>query len=30
MYLTQMPAYRPPNTFITHTSELLALPGFGA
>ena len=30
MYMTQMPAYRPPNTFITHTSELLALPGFGA
>jgi general secretion pathway protein K len=29
MYLTQVPAYRPPNTFITHTSELLALPGFG-
>jgi general secretion pathway protein K len=30
MYLTQTPPYRPPNTFITHTSELLALPGFGA
>jgi len=30
MYLTQIPPYRPPNTFITHTSELLALPGFGA
>ena len=30
MYLTQMPPYRPPNSFITHTSELLALPGFGA
>ena len=30
MYLTQSPPYRPPNTFITHTSELLALPGFGA
>ena len=30
MYMTQMPPYRPPNTFITHTSELLALPGFGA
>jgi len=30
MYLTQVPPYRPPNTFITHTSELLALPGFGA
>jgi len=29
MYLSQMPAYRPPNSFITHTSELLALPGFG-
>jgi general secretion pathway protein K len=30
LYLTQMPPYRPPNTFISHTSELLALPGFGA
>jgi general secretion pathway protein K len=30
MYLTQMPPYRPPNSIITHTSELLALPGFGA
>jgi general secretion pathway protein K len=30
MYLTQTPPYRPPNTYITHTSELLALPGFGA
>jgi general secretion pathway protein K len=30
LYLTQVPAYRPPNTFITHTSELLALPGFGS
>jgi general secretion pathway protein K len=30
MYLTQVPPYRPPNSFITHTSELLALPGFGA
>ena len=30
MYLTQMPPYRPPNSFITHTSELLALPGFGS
>ena len=30
MYLTQVPPYRPPNTFITHASELLALPGFGA
>ena len=29
MYLTQVPPYRPPNTFITHISELLALPGFG-
>jgi general secretion pathway protein K len=30
LYLSQIPPYRPPNTFITHTSELLALPGFGA
>jgi general secretion pathway protein K len=30
LYLTQTPPYRPPNTFITHPSELLALPGFGA
>ena len=30
LYLSQAPPYRPPNTFITHTSELLALPGFGA
>ncbi|MEO8017259.1 MAG: type II secretion system minor pseudopilin GspK [Pseudomonadota bacterium] len=30
LYLTQLPPYRPPNAFITHTSELLALPGFGA
>jgi general secretion pathway protein K len=30
LYLSQDPPYRPPNTFITHTSELLALPGFGA
>jgi general secretion pathway protein K len=30
LYLTQVPPYRPPNTFITHASELLALPGFGA
>ncbi|HTU66221.1 MAG TPA: type II secretion system minor pseudopilin GspK [Steroidobacteraceae bacterium] len=30
LYLTQVPPYRPPNTFITQTSELLALPGFGA
>jgi general secretion pathway protein K len=29
LYLTQSPPYRPPNTFITHASELLALPGFG-
>ena len=29
LYLSQVPPYRPPNTFITHTSELLALPGFG-
>jgi general secretion pathway protein K len=29
MYLTQTPPYRPPNSVITHTSELLALPGFG-
>jgi general secretion pathway protein K len=29
LYLSQAPAYRPPNTFIVHTSELLALPGFG-
>jgi general secretion pathway protein K len=30
LYLTQSPPYRPPNTFITHSSELLALPAFGA
>jgi general secretion pathway protein K len=30
LYLTQTPPYRPPNTFITHTSELLAFPAFGA
>jgi general secretion pathway protein K len=30
LYLSQSPPYRPPNTFITHTSELLALPAFGA
>jgi general secretion pathway protein K len=30
LYLSQSPPYRPPNTFISHTSELLALPGFGA
>jgi general secretion pathway protein K len=29
LYLGQSPPYRPPNTFITHTSEMLALPGFG-
>jgi general secretion pathway protein K len=29
LYLTQVPAYRPPNRLITSTSELLALPGFG-
>jgi general secretion pathway protein K len=30
LYLTQTPPYRPPNTFIVHPSEILALPGFGA
>ena len=30
LYLTQIPPYRPPNTFIMHPSEILALPGFGA
>jgi general secretion pathway protein K len=30
LYLSQLPPYRPPNTFITHTSEILAFPGFGA
>jgi general secretion pathway protein K len=30
LYLSQNPPYRPPNTFITHTSEMLALPGLGA
>lgn len=30
LYLTQVPPYRPPNTLISHASELLALPGFGA
>jgi general secretion pathway protein K len=30
LYLTQVPPYRPPNNMIVHTSELLALPGFGA
>ena len=29
LYLSQTPPYRPPNTFITHPSELLALPKFG-
>jgi general secretion pathway protein K len=29
LYLSQTPPYRPPNTFITHASELLALPNFG-
>jgi general secretion pathway protein K len=29
LYLAQVPPYRPPNTFIWHPSELLALPGFG-
>lgn len=29
LYLSQSPPYRPPNTFFTHPSELLALPGFG-
>jgi general secretion pathway protein K len=28
-YASQDPPYRTPNTFITSTSELLALPGFG-
>jgi general secretion pathway protein K len=30
LYLTQVPPYRPPNTFVTHPSEMMALPGFGA
>jgi general secretion pathway protein K len=30
LYLSQAPPYRPPNTQITHPSEILALPGFGA
>jgi general secretion pathway protein K len=30
LYLTQNPPYRPPNTFIMHPSEILAMPGFGA
>jgi general secretion pathway protein K len=29
VYLSQSPAYRPPNLHITSISELLALPGFG-
>jgi general secretion pathway protein K len=29
LYMSQTPSYRPPNTFITHASELLALPRFG-
>jgi general secretion pathway protein K len=29
LYLSQTPSYRPPNTFITSTGDLLALPGFG-
>jgi general secretion pathway protein K len=29
LYLTQVPPYRPPNFFIWHPSELLALPKFG-
>jgi general secretion pathway protein K len=29
LYLSQNPSYRPPNTFITSTSDLMALPGFG-
>jgi len=29
LYLSQSPPYRPANSFIVHTSELLALPGFG-
>ncbi len=30
LYLAQSPPYRPPNTMITHPSEILALPAFGA
>jgi len=30
LYLSQAPPYRPPNTFIMHPSEILALPSFGA
>jgi general secretion pathway protein K len=29
LYLAQVPPYRPPNTYITSASELLALPNFG-
>jgi general secretion pathway protein K len=29
LYMSQAPPYRPPNYFIWHTSELLALPNFG-
>jgi general secretion pathway protein K len=29
VYLGQAPPYRTPNTYITSTTELLALPGFG-
>src|SRR5882672_10213491 len=29
LYTMQTPAYLPPNTAITSTSELMALPGFG-
>ncbi|TLY61102.1 MAG: hypothetical protein E6K52_08785 [Gammaproteobacteria bacterium] len=29
VYMGQNPAYLPPNTYITSTTELLALPGFG-
>jgi general secretion pathway protein K len=30
LFLSQAPPYRPPNTFIMHPSEILALPNFGA
>lgn len=30
VYMGQQPPYRAPNMYITSTSELLALPGFGA
>jgi general secretion pathway protein K len=29
VYMGQTPPYRPPNRYITSTTELLALPGFG-